>query len=113
MTNRVTYPGELEQMVLWTVLRLDDEAYGLGVRDELERRVGRNLGRGAVYTTLDRLVNKGYLESWLGDASEQRRGRARRYFRVTAAGKAALGEARRAFITCWSGLESQIGEMEP
>jgi DNA-binding PadR family transcriptional regulator len=106
--NRVTYPGELEQMILWTVLRLGEGAYGLAVRDELERRVGRSLGRGAVYTTLDRLVRKGYVESWLGDRSEQRRGRARRYFRVTAQGKAALAEARDAFICCWSGLESEV-----
>ena len=109
--NRVTYPGELEQMVLWTVLRLGESAYGLAVRDELDRRVGRDLGRGAVYTTLDRLVRKGYLESWLGDGTEQRRGRHRRYFRVTDDGKAILREARAAFICCWAGLESQIGEV--
>jgi DNA-binding PadR family transcriptional regulator len=108
--NKITYLGELEQMILWTVLRLGDEAYGLAVRDHLEERAGRSVARGAAYTTLDRLVSKGYLASRLADADETRAGRPRRYFTVTASGREALREARDAFVNVWSGLEAAVEE---
>ena len=110
MGNKVTYLGELEQMLLWTVLRLGDEAYGMAVRDELERRSGRDAARGAVYITLDRLVKKGYLESRLGRPTPERGGRSRRYFEVTPEGKAALREARDAMVSAWDGLERVVEE---
>ena len=106
--NRITYLGELEQMILWTVLRLADGAYGLAVRDQLEECAGRSVARGAVYTTLDRLVAKGYLDARLADADENRAGRPRRYFTVTAPGREALKEARDAFVNLWSGLEAAV-----
>lgn len=108
--NKVSYPGELEQMILWSVLRLGDGAYGLGVRDHLEETAGRRVARGSVYVTLDRLVKKGYLESWLGDPNEQRAGRPRRYFRVTAEGKAVLRESRDALVSLWTGMEAAVEE---
>ncbi len=108
--NRVTYLGELEQMLLWTVLRLQAGAYGLAIRDELARRTERRLAPGAVYTTLDRLVNKGYLKSWLDERHSTRAGRPRRYFAVTQSGKAALRQARDAMIQSWTGLEALIEE---
>lgn len=110
MGNKVTYLGELEQMLLWTVLRLGDEAYGMSVRDELERRAGRDASRGSVYITLDRLVKKGYLTSRLGSGGPERGGRARRYFQVTADGRAALREARDALVSVWDGLEDIVEE---
>ena len=106
--NKVTYLGELEQMILWTVLRLGDDAYGLAVRDGLEECAGRSVARGAVYTTLDRLVTKGYLDSRLADADETRAGRPRRYFTVTSPGREALRQARDAFVSLWSGLEEAV-----
>jgi len=106
--NKVTYLGELEQMILWSVLRLDAGAYGLAVRDQLEARAGRAVARGAVYTTLDRLVKKGYLDSRLADADANRAGRPRRYFTVTDPGREALKEARDAFVNLWTGLEAAV-----
>jgi len=106
--NKITYLGELEQMILWSVLRLDDGAYGLAVRDQLEARAGRAVARGAVYTTLDRLVKKGYLDSRLADADVNRAGRPRRYFTVTDPGREALKEARDAFVNLWTGLEAAV-----
>jgi DNA-binding PadR family transcriptional regulator len=106
--NRISYLGELEQMILWTVLRLGDGAYGLAVRDQLEERAGRAVARGAAYTTLDRLVRKGYLDSRLADPDEARAGRPRRYFTVTAAGREALKEARDALVSLWSGVEAAV-----
>ena len=106
--NKVSYLGELEQMILWTVLRLEDAAYGLAVRDQLEERAGRSVARGAVYTTLDRLVRKGYLESRLADPDDSRAGRPRRYFTVTDAGREALKESRDALVSLWSGYEAAV-----
>ena len=106
--NKVTYLGELEQMILWSVLRLDEGAYGLAVRDQLEARAGRAVARGAAYTTLDRLVKKGYLDSRLEDADANRAGRPRRYFTVTDPGRDALKEARDAFVSLWTGLEAAV-----
>jgi len=106
--NKVTYLGELEQMLLWTVVRLGDEAYGMAVRDELQSRAGRDVARGAVYITLDRLVKKGYLASSLGDKTPERGGRARRYFAVTSTGRDALKAARDALVSTWQGIEEAV-----
>ena len=110
MGNRVTYLGELEQMLLWTVLRLQDRAYGIAVRDELALRAGRDVARGSVYITLDRLVKKGYLDSSLGEVTPQRKGRARRYFTLTSQGREALKEARDALVSVWQGLDGALEE---
>ncbi|NKB90512.1 MAG: PadR family transcriptional regulator [Acidobacteria bacterium] len=110
MVNRVTYLGELEQMILWAVIRLDEDAYGMAIRDELERRTGRAASRGGVYVTLDRLVSKGYLSSRLGDGDERRAGRRRRYFLLTEPGRVALREARSALVNLWHGIESVVEE---
>lgn len=99
-----SYLGELEQMVLLAVRRLGDEAYGLGVVDVLEERVGRSVSRGAVYVTLDRLEEKGLLSSRQGGTSTGRAGRPRRLLAVTPEGLQALGEARRAWQSLWEGL---------
>ena len=108
--NRVSFLGELEQMVLLAVLRLADDAYSTAVRAELETRTGRSVARGAVYVTLDRLLKKGYLSSRMGDPTPERGGRAKRYFALTAEGKVALRTAREALLKLWSGLESALQE---
>ncbi len=96
--------GEFEQLVLLAVLRLGDEAYGMAVRQELEDRTGRDVSYGAVYTTLDRLERKGFASHRLGEASPQRGGRARKYFRVEPAGREALRETRDLFDVMWEGV---------
>lgn len=100
--------GEFEQMVLMAVLRLGEEAYAVTIREEIERRATRVVSRGAIYITLDRLEKKGYLESWLADATPERGGRAKRYHRVSAAGAAALKRSRAALEKMWQGLEPVI-----
>jgi len=82
--------GEFEQLVLLALLRLDNDAYGMEVLEEIERRTGREVSYGAVYTTLDRLEQKGYVMHRMGEATPERGGRARKYFRVLAEGRAAL-----------------------
>jgi len=102
--------GEFEQMVLLAVLcaaQEAEEAYGVTVHAELERRTKRRVARGAVYMTLDRLEKKGLLESFLTAPTPERGGRAKRCYRVTKPALAALRASRRALVALWEGLESR------
>lgn len=88
-----TYLGELEEVVLLVVGILYPDAYGVGVMDEIERQTGRGLNISAVHTVLSRLEEKGLVSSRMGDPSNERGGRRKRIFTLTAAGKRALEEA--------------------
>ncbi|MDG3444345.1 PadR family transcriptional regulator [Nitrospirillum amazonense] len=85
--------GTLEQAVMMVILALGDGAYGVAIRDELSRRTRREHTLGAVYTTLDRLSAKELLESYLGEPTPTRGGRAKRYFKLTGEGRQALDHA--------------------
>ena len=100
------YLGEFEQMVLLAILHLEEGAYGLAIRRELEKRTGRQVTHGAAYITLDRLEKKGLLRSELGEPTSGRGGRAKRFFRVTPVGVNALRESRRALLSLWGGLDA-------
>jgi DNA-binding PadR family transcriptional regulator len=103
--------GELEQLVLLALVRLDGEAYGMEVRREIERRTGRDLSIGAIYTTLDRLERKGHLDSRLGEPTAERGGKAKKHYRILASGKRAVRDARSALDRMWEGLaEAGRGE---
>jgi len=103
--------GEFEQLTLLAILRLEDDAYGVTIRTEIERRTGRRVGRGQVYTTLDRLETKGCVSSAFGDPSPIPSGKARRYYRVEEPGIEALKESGAAMRNLWSGLEDVLGEL--
>jgi len=90
MAKREEPLGSLEHIVLLAVMRLGEEAYGITVRREIESATGRDLSIGAVYATLVRLESKGFVKSFAGEPTAERGGRAKRYFRVTADGKAVL-----------------------
>ena len=96
--------GELEQMVLLAVLRLATP-YPVSVRDEISAVAGVDLSRGTIYVTLHRLEGRGLVESWLGEATPERGGKARRLFRVTARGRRALAESRAALDRLGEGVE--------
>jgi PadR family transcriptional regulator len=100
--------GEFEQVVLLAVLRLGDEAYAVTVRDEIRRCTGRDVARGSIYITLDRLETKGYLRSRLADPTPERGGRAKRYYTLRPRAVEALREGRRALVALWRGLESVL-----
>jgi PadR family transcriptional regulator PadR len=78
--------GEFEYLLLTATARLGDAAYGAAIRKEIDAATGRRCSLGALYTTLDRLEAKGLLETWMGEATAQRGGRAKRMARVTPAG---------------------------
>jgi DNA-binding PadR family transcriptional regulator len=101
--------GELEQIVLLAVIRLGDGAYGVPIRRAIENRTRRQITVGALYRTLDRLEDKGYLTSWFGDPTPERGGRSKRYFKVEALALKALRESRSALDAMWEGLEHVRG----
>jgi len=78
--------GEFEYLLLTAAVRLGEGAYGASIRQEIQNATGRPCSIGALYTTLDRLEAKGLLNTWMGDATPQRGGRAKRMVRVTAQG---------------------------
>ena len=100
--------GDFEQLVLFGVLRLGDEAYGAAIRQEIHARSGRDVSINAVYTTLDRLEAKGLLRSWTGEPTAQRGGRRRKFYALQPAGNEALRHAYQALQSMASGLEGHL-----
>ena len=82
--------GEFEYLILAAAVRLGDDAYGAAIVQEIEATTRRKCSIGGLYTTLDRLETKGLIETWMGEATARRGGRAKRMVRVT---KKGLGEA--------------------
>lgn len=96
--------GEFEQAVLLAIIHLDDDAYGVTIRREIERRTRRQVSVGALYTALDRLEEKEYVRSTMSEPTAKRGGRAKRHFHVTSAGLAALKKSRAFLARMWAGL---------
>lgn len=97
--------GEFEQMVLLAIAHLGGEAYGIPIVEEIERRTRRKVARAAVYITLRRLEEKGFVSSWMSDPTPERGGKGRRYAKLEAEGAKALREARQAADRMWRGLD--------
>ena len=97
--------GQFEELVLLAILRLENNAYGLTIRQTLEAATGRAASIGAVYATLDRLERKGLVNSWQGEATPERGGRAKRYFKISGAGIRALADMNLARRKIADGLE--------
>lgn len=100
--------GDFEQIVLFGVLRLGDDAYGAAIREEIEARSGLDVSINAVYTTLDRLEQKGLLRSWIGAPTPQRGGRRRKHYALRPSGTAALRSAYQAIASLADGFERQL-----
>ena len=103
--------GTLELAALLAVARLGDDAYGLAVRRDLAERTARDYSVGAVYTTLQRLEDKGLLTSHSSDPLPVRGGRSRRHFTITGAGARALREAERNAAAMWAGVGSFLPKL--
>jgi DNA-binding PadR family transcriptional regulator len=78
--------GEFEYLLITAAAVLGEGAYGVSIRQEIQATTGRKCSLGALYTTIDRLEKKGLLETWMGDATPERGGRAKRIVRVTPMG---------------------------
>jgi DNA-binding PadR family transcriptional regulator len=99
------YLGDFEQLVILAVMRLGEGAYGMTVRREIEANSGRHVSLGAIYATLDRLEDKGLVSSALADKTPERRGRAKRFFKVEAHGVRALRNALAALDRMRKGIK--------
>ena len=99
------YLGEFEHIIVLALLRLEDRAYGVTVRQEIEFRTHREVSIGAVYATLNRLETKGFVKSNCGDPTPERGGRSKRFFRVTAKGVSAVNRTQRALQSMTEGLD--------
>jgi|SRR5678815_3650085 DNA-binding PadR family transcriptional regulator len=111
MTRREEFLlGTLEQIVLLAAMRLGDQAYGMTIRDEIEKRTGRDMSFGAVYVTLQRLEEKGFVSSRLGEPTAERGGRAKRFFQVTTNGRQAVRRVQEAVASMAKGLREIRGE---
>ena len=96
--------GEFEEVVLLTVGVLYKEAYGVSIKKDIETRLSRNVRVGALQTALRRLEDKGYLTSHDGEATEERAGRPKRYFQITALGKKALEYTKSTRDELWEAI---------
>lgn len=94
--------GEFEELVLLTIAALVNDAYSVGICDELTKRTGRSVKLGVVHSVLNRLEEKGLVKSKLGDATNVRGGKRKRYYTITSAGKAGLLKAKEVRDQLWS-----------
>lgn len=97
-----TYLGEFEELILLTVALLDDNAYGVAIQNELKKKAGRQVAISAIHSALNRLANKGFVESGLGDATPERGGKRKRLFKVTAFGIKSLEQAKELRESYWT-----------
>ena len=96
--------GEFEEIVMLTVGILHLEAYGVSIKKEIESRLKRGVSVGALQTALKRLEDKGYLKSREGEATEERAGRPKKYFQITALGKRAMEHTKSTRDELWSAI---------
>jgi PadR family transcriptional regulator PadR len=100
--------GEFEQMLLLAIVHLGEKAYGVAIRQEIERRTDRELAVGALYTSLGRLDRKGFVRSTMADPTPERGGRSRRYFVLRPDGASALRQSRARLDRMWAGLSPDL-----
>jgi PadR family transcriptional regulator, regulatory protein PadR len=96
--------GEFEEVVMLTVGVLYKDAYGVSIKKEIEARLSRNVSVGALQTALKRLEDKGYLKSCDGEATEERAGRPKKYFEITALGKKAMEHMKSTRDELWKAI---------
>ena len=96
--------GEFEEVVMLTVGILYEDAYGVSIKNEIESRLNRKVSVGALQTALKRLEDKGYLKSYEGETTEERAGRPKKYFQLTALGKRALEYTRSTRDELWKAI---------
>jgi PadR family transcriptional regulator, regulatory protein PadR len=106
MRPQKNFVGEFEEFVLLAIRKLDDNAYGVTIRQTLEKALGRTISIGATYTTLERLEEKGFISSWAGEPTAERGGRAKRYFRLEGPGERVLREMQLARHNLTTGFET-------
>jgi DNA-binding PadR family transcriptional regulator len=105
--------GQFEQLVMTAILSLGDNAYGVTIHKKVgELAQPKSVSLGAVYVTLDRLEDKGFISSWLSDPTPERGGRSKRHYRLQALGERTLGESIAAAQRMFEAVEKMWGGLE-
>ena len=107
-----TYIGELEELVLLTVGILYKDAYGVSIKNEIESRLNRGVSMGALHTALVRLEDKGYIKSRDGETNEERAGRPKKYFDITALGKKAMAFSKSTRDELWKAIPGAVLQLQ-
>jgi DNA-binding PadR family transcriptional regulator len=105
--------GDFEQLLLFAILRLGENAYGVRIRQEIEERAGRFVSAGAVYTGLERLESKGLVSARTGEGTPGRGGRPRKYYSLERAGAEALRSSYTEIQRMAAGLTRRLAELAP
>jgi len=105
------YLGEFEEIVLLATAILHKSAYGVAIKDEIESQLSREVSMGALHTALLRLEEKGYIRSTNGESTEERAGRPRKYYEITALGKKAITYARESREKMWKAIPKFVLEL--
>lgn len=98
------YLGEFQEIVLLTIVVLEDNAYGVTIQKEIDSRVGRYISRGSLHTALTRLEEKGLIRSSMGGATQARGGRRKRFYCITDKGKIAIQKTREIREQFWRAI---------
>ena len=98
--------GEFEELVLLCVKGLGEGAYGTAIQEALAEDGDREVTMGAIYSALDRAQRKGFADSWLGEPTAERGGRAKRHYAVTEEGEEALRASREIRERLWAQAEA-------
>lgn len=100
--------GEFEEVVILTIGILNNEAYSVSIKNEIEERLARSVSMGALHTALKRMEDKGYVRSYAGESTDDRAGRPKRYFEITALGKKAIQHTKETRDQLWSAIPKAI-----
>lgn len=104
--------GDFEEVLLLLVGILKDEAYAFKIAEEFESQTERAVSIGAVHSTLNRLTEKGFLESEMGESTAERGGRRKRIYTITASGQRTLQESRDFKISLWNQHPAFAGNLK-
>jgi PadR family transcriptional regulator, regulatory protein PadR len=99
-------------VVILTIAILNNEAYSVSIKEEIESRLARTVSMGALHTALKRLEDKGYLKSFAGDTSDERQGRPKRYFEITALGKKAMQYVKETREELWRAIPKTVMQVK-
>ena len=112
MTER-SYLREFEQLVLLSVLRLGEHAYGGKIREDLEETARRSVSIATIYVALSRLEQRGFVRSWMSDPTPVRGGKSKKYYALEAEGRQALQEAKATLERMWQGVGTALDPSWP
>ncbi len=107
----MSYLGEFEQLILFSVLQLGDNAYGVAIRENIEERTGRVVSSGSIYTALGRMRSRGLVKSRVGQPTAGKAGRPRKYYALEPSGARALRDTYSMIQAISGGLIPKLAEL--